>query len=58
MSENRGDLPHFLQQDTVLFMALGPLEVSENKNLGICLFYGKNYCKKQGQDMSKAKHVP
>lgn len=57
MSENWGDSPHFLQQD-ILFMILGPLEVSENKDLGICLLYGKNNYKRQGQDRTKAKHFP
>lgn len=50
MSENGGDLPHFLHQDIVLFMALRPLEVSEYKDLGICLLYGKNNCKRPSQD--------
>lgn len=54
MSKNGGDLLHFLQQEVVLFMALGPLEVSENKDLGICLLHGKNNCKGQGQDKDKS----
>lgn len=58
MSENGQDLPHFLLQDVVLFVALGPLEVSESKNLGIRLLYSKNNCKRQGQDKTKAKHFP
>lgn len=56
MSENGRDLTHFLQQDIVLFMALGPLEISENKDLGICLLYGKNNCKRQSHYTTKAKH--
>lgn len=58
MSENGQDLPHFLLQDVVLFMALGPLEVSESNDLGIRLLYGKNNCKGKVQDRTKTKHFP
>lgn len=44
---------HFMQQEIVLFMDLGSLQVSESKGLAICLLKGRNNLERQGQDKDK-----
>lgn len=44
---------HFLQQEIVLFLDLGSLQVSESEDLGICLLQGRNNVKRQGQNKYK-----
>lgn len=44
---------HFLQQEIVLFMDSGSLQVSENKDLSIYLLQGRNNFKRQGQYKDK-----